>query len=110
MPFDSKKEGDFISLVKLHDKLLKIGVTDVADIHNVLRTKVLRVCLLFRGIGNKIINKNRRAKKDLTRPTNKKLKQSVFWKLRTNIKNVQQMSRKYNIFQYYHANIFSSAF
>lgn len=75
MPFDSKKEGDFISLVKLHNKLLKLGVTDVADIHNVLRTKVIRVCLLFRGIGNKIINKNRRAKKDLTRPTNKKLKQ-----------------------------------
>ena len=75
IPFDAKKEGDFSSLIKLQNKLYKLGITDVADIHNVLRTKVLRSALFLRGIRNRIINKNRGAKKRLVRGNNKELKQ-----------------------------------
>lgn len=46
----------------------------VADLHNVLRSKVLRFFLRFQGLKIKSIKKGRSEKRALTRPKNKKFK------------------------------------
>lgn len=75
IPFDPKKDGSFLSLIKLHTKLYNLGITEVADIHDVIRTKVIRGCLFARGIRNRVINKNRKDKKNLTKLNGKIAKQ-----------------------------------
>ena len=47
----------------------------IADVHNVLRSKILRRVLSMRGLKNEKINKGRRDKKALTRTENKVFKQ-----------------------------------
>lgn len=46
----------------------------IADVHNVLRSKILRRVLSMRGLKNEYINKGRNDKKALTRTTNKVFK------------------------------------
>lgn len=61
-------------LYKLAQKLNNdIGFDAVADLHDVLRTKIIRLFLKSRRI--KIIDKGRGEKKELTRKKNKKLRQ-----------------------------------
>jgi ADP-heptose:LPS heptosyltransferase len=52
-----------IGLYKLSNKLKKLGITEVADLHNVLRTKILK--LFFFGKTFKQIDKGRAEKKAL---------------------------------------------
>jgi ADP-heptose:LPS heptosyltransferase len=69
---DIKKEfKGFAGLYKLGKKIKKeISFDAVADLHDVLRTKLLRLLL---GKKNAVIDKGRKEKKELTRPVNKNL-------------------------------------
>lgn len=62
-------------LYRLYRELKKIEIDAVADLHNVLRTNVLRFFFSFSGILFRQINKGRAEKRDLTRPNNKIFKQ-----------------------------------
>lgn len=53
----------------------RYGITDYIDLHDVLRTKLLRTFLRIQGVKVSSIDKGRRAKKELTRRTNKMLVQ-----------------------------------
>ena len=61
----------FLGLIKLFLDLKKLDIDAVADLHNVLRSKIVRTFFAF--IGKKIAasNKGRKAKKELTRTENK---------------------------------------
>jgi ADP-heptose:LPS heptosyltransferase len=61
----------FIGLFRLFSDLQKLDIDEVADLHNVLRSKVIRT--LFRLFGKKVAftNKGRAEKKALTRAKNK---------------------------------------
>lgn len=52
-------------LLKLFNELDKYGFTDVADLHDVLRTKVLRFCFKMSGTRVAVIDKGRADKKRL---------------------------------------------
>jgi ADP-heptose:LPS heptosyltransferase len=58
-------------LKKLSKELKGHHFTAAADLHNVLRTKVLKVFLFFQGLNIESINKGRKDKKRLTRTKNK---------------------------------------
>jgi ADP-heptose:LPS heptosyltransferase len=66
-----KQHKGFFGLFRLFFDLRKLGFTHVADLHNVLRSKVVR--LLFALSGKKVAStdKGRAAKKVLTRSENK---------------------------------------
>ncbi|RYY54175.1 MAG: glycosyltransferase family 9 protein [Chitinophagaceae bacterium] len=72
---DTKKDyAGLAGLSRLSRRLKKLHrFTAVADLHNVLRTKVLR--LFLSGLKKAVIDKGRAEKKELTRPENKKLRQ-----------------------------------
>lgn len=53
----------------------RYAITDYVDLHDVLRTKLLRLFLRLQGVRVSKIDKGRRAKKELTRRTNKVLVQ-----------------------------------
>lgn len=61
-------------LYNLSQELANHEFTAVADLHNVLRSKILRFFLFFRGLRMKSINKGRKEKKALTRLKNKRFK------------------------------------
>lgn len=61
-----------IGLWRLSRELKAIQITHVADLHNVLRSKILR---LFLRVPSATINKGRLEKKELTRANNKELEQ-----------------------------------
>lgn len=63
----------FFGLYKLSKELKQLKPNKIADLHNVLRSKVLR--FFFFGIKNTVINKGRAEKKALTRSENKVFKQ-----------------------------------
>lgn len=69
------KHKGVVGLYRLYKELKKVGITHVADLHNVLRSKILR--MFFRLSMNRIkfINKGRAEKKALTRTKNKVFKQ-----------------------------------
>jgi len=69
------KHSGFLGLLKLAKELKALNISGLADIHDVLRTKLLRNYLSFLGIPSAKINKGRRAKAALVRSTNKQLKQ-----------------------------------
>lgn len=54
---------------------MEYDIDFVADLHDVLRTKLLRFFMRLHGIKSKHIDKNRAAKRALTRPNNKMLVQ-----------------------------------
>ena len=62
-------------LYQLSKELKRLGITHVADFHNVLRSKILRKFLSIANIPIAKINKGRAEKKALTRETNKVFKQ-----------------------------------
>ncbi|RYY58738.1 MAG: glycosyltransferase family 9 protein [Chitinophagaceae bacterium] len=72
---NTKKDYKGISgLFRLSRELSRLHAFEaVADLHNVLRTKILRFFLT--GIKKAAIDKGRAEKKELTRPVNKKLRQ-----------------------------------
>jgi len=64
-----------LGLLKLSKELRELGITAVADLHNVLRSNILKQIFLVRRIKVAQIDKGRREKKALTRSKNKDFKQ-----------------------------------
>ncbi len=64
-----------LGLKKLSNELLELNINAVADIHNVLRSKILRFFFSFSIKNIAVINKGRSEKKALTRTHNKIFKQ-----------------------------------
>lgn len=62
-------------LFKLFQQLKKNGVTHVADLHNVLRSKIIRSFFKAKGIQIAYVNKGRGDKKKLTQNAPKKIHQ-----------------------------------
>jgi len=71
---DGKHKG-VLGLSKLSKELRKHGISAVADLHNVLRSNVLKKFFTVRGIKVVQIDKGRAEKKKLTRSVNKEFKQ-----------------------------------
>jgi ADP-heptose:LPS heptosyltransferase len=71
---DLKNYKGFFGLFKLFKELRKLKPTAIADLHDVLRSKVLRSLFKTAGYQVKSIDKGRKAKKALTRTQNKLLK------------------------------------
>lgn len=73
-PVDFKNEYKGIrGIIKLYIKLKKLGSWDfVADLHNVMRTKILSFLFRITGVKTASVNKGRQQKKALTRKKNKK--------------------------------------
>lgn len=69
------KHKGIIGLYRLCKELKKLGVDAVADIHNVLRTNIVKVFFRLSGIPFFQIDKGRKEKKALTRNKNKIFKQ-----------------------------------
>ena len=64
-----------LGILRFVSELKQIRIDAVADLHDVLRTKLLRFFLSVKGIKVKKIDKGRQEKKALIRPSNKVLKQ-----------------------------------
>ena len=64
-----------LGLHKLYKELKQLNITHIADVHNVLRSKILRSFFKFSTNKIAVINKGRSEKKALTRITNKVFKQ-----------------------------------
>lgn len=64
-----------LGLFKLANEVKELGIDAVADLHNVIRSKVLTKYLNFSGIKSSTINKGRKEKKALTREHNKDFRQ-----------------------------------
>jgi ADP-heptose:LPS heptosyltransferase len=75
-PADLKgKHAGFKGLYNLYKELKKnFSFDGIADLHNVLRTKILRSFFTFSGKPIAVIDKGRKEKKELTRKENKILK------------------------------------
>jgi ADP-heptose:LPS heptosyltransferase len=81
----------FKGLLTLFADLKKVTHVDaIADLHNVLRTQLLRFLFSFSGIKMEKIDKGRSGKKKLTRQTNKILQQlpTTFQRYETVFKNL----------------------
>jgi ADP-heptose:LPS heptosyltransferase len=72
---ENKRHKGFLGLIRLFFDLKKLNIHAFADLHNVLRSKVVKT--LFALIGKKTasVNKGRAEKKTLTRSENKIFKQ-----------------------------------
>ena len=68
---NSKHKG-FFGLWRLFKKLKSISITHVADLHNVLRSKILSFFFRINGFKVSVLDKGRFEKKALTRAKNKK--------------------------------------
>jgi ADP-heptose:LPS heptosyltransferase len=69
------KHKGLLGLFRLFKELKKVYIFDgIADLHNVLRTKVLRSFFSVSGKKIAVIDKGREEKKELTRPQNKNLR------------------------------------
>jgi len=90
-PIDlEKKHKGFLGLFRLYQTLKKLDVDALADLHNVLRSKVLTAFFSLNGCKTATVDKGRKGKKELTRAKNKIFKplptmvqrhQAVFAKL-----------------------------
>lgn len=69
------KHKGFLGLTRLANELNKLGIHAVADVHNVLRSNVLKTLFLLRGKKVAQVDKGRAEKKALTRSNNKVFKQ-----------------------------------
>jgi len=70
--FDEKKRHKgFLGLIRLYFDLKKLNIDFFADLHNVLRSKIVRSLLQLNGTTVAFTNKGRADKKALTRSTNK---------------------------------------
>lgn len=80
IPIDvNGKHKGFFGLMKLVGKCFGVGITHVADTHDVLRTKVIRWSLFLRGKKVKHIDKERELKKYIinTKDVSQPLKHSI---------------------------------
>ncbi|SDW11974.1 glycosyltransferase family 9 protein [Flavobacterium degerlachei] len=74
--FDEKeRHKGFSGLLRLYQDLKKLDVDAFADLHNVLRSKVIRTLFALGGKKVAAVDKGREGKKALTRSENKILKQ-----------------------------------
>lgn len=64
-----------LGLFKLANEAKGLGIDAVADLHNVIRSKVITKWLCISGIKTATINKGRKEKKELTRENDKKFRQ-----------------------------------
>ncbi len=69
------KHKGVTGLISLAKEAKQLGVDAVADLHNVIRSKILRSTLQLSGLQTASINKGRKEKKALTRAINKEFKQ-----------------------------------
>lgn len=70
--FDEKeRHKGFLGLVRLYRDLKKLNIDAFADLHNVLRSKVIRFFFTQSGKRTAAVDKGRSEKKALTRPENK---------------------------------------
>jgi len=60
-----------LGLFRLYKDLKSKGITEIADLHNVLRSKVIRTLFVFSGIKTAFVDKGRAEKAALTRSENK---------------------------------------
>ncbi|RZJ65633.1 MAG: lipopolysaccharide heptosyltransferase family protein [Flavobacterium sp.] len=70
---DGKHKG-FLGLLQLYRELKALHITHVADLHNVLRSKIITTLFSLRGKETATTDKARAEKKALTRPDNKVFK------------------------------------
>ncbi len=68
---DKKRHKGFLGLLRLFLDIQKLNVDAFADLHNVLRSKVIRNLFAFNGKKTAFTDKGRAEKKALTRPENK---------------------------------------
>ena len=73
-PFDPKKHKGLVGLWKLFFALKKQHIMAVADLHYVLRSRVLSLFFICFGIKVKHLNKNRRGRKELINTEKKDIK------------------------------------
>lgn len=64
----------FMGIINLFHDLIPFGIDAIADLHNVLRSKVLRNLFILKGAKLAYTDKGRADKKALTRPQNKVFK------------------------------------
>ena len=72
MPY-AKSKNDIVKSIKFAGSIARLKPTAVADIHNVLRSKLMRLRLSLSGIESHSLDKNRSARRALTREKNKVL-------------------------------------
>ena len=71
-PIDlEKKHKGFLGLFRLFKALKALDVDALADLHNVLRSKILTLFFKWNGFKTATVDKGREGKKELTRPENK---------------------------------------
>ena len=87
-----KKYRGFWGLYRLHHQLRKEDITAVADLHDVLRTKILRLFFFIQGLNVKIIDKGRKDKAILTRKIGKHL-----WPLKSQFARYQKVFSDLNL-------------
>jgi len=68
--FQNRHKG-FLGLFRLYKDLIKLNSNKIADLHNVLRTKIIRSFFIFSDKKIAVIDKGRAEKKALTRAKNK---------------------------------------
>lgn len=74
--FDEKKRHKgFLGLVRLYNDVKKLKIDAFADLHNVLRSKVVSLLFALSGKKRATVDKGREGKKELTRAENKIFKQ-----------------------------------
>lgn len=72
---DKKRHKGFMGLVRLYKDLKELHIDAFADLHNVLRSKVVRTFFALSGKKTAFVDKAREAKKALMRAENKIFKQ-----------------------------------
>ena len=81
VPMDPEEVKGIRGIFRFYRQLRRLRPTAVADLHSVLRTHLLRLLFQFSGTSVQKIDKGRTAKKQLTRPQNKRwmpLQHTVF--------------------------------
>jgi len=73
-----KQYDGFSGLWRLFKELKSLNPTHIADLHDVLRTKVLRKFFVMYGYPVKHINKNRKARKEFLKSKTKEQQQTSF--------------------------------
>jgi ADP-heptose:LPS heptosyltransferase len=74
--FDEKeRHKGFLGLLKLYSDIKKLKIDAFADLHNVLRSKVVSLLFALSGKKRATVDKGREGKKELTRAENKIFKQ-----------------------------------
>jgi ADP-heptose:LPS heptosyltransferase len=84
-----KRHKGILGLIRLFSDLQKLNIDAVADLHNVLRSKVIRILFQLSGKKAAFTNKGRAEKKALTRAKNK-----IFKPLKTMFERHQETFAK----------------